>query len=189
MTREDAVATVSACVATDTAVVACNGHISRVLHAVDDRPGNFYMIGSMGIAPSIALGICLARPGKHVAVFDGDGNVLMGLGNLASVGARPRARLTHFCFDNGSHASTGGQPTISDRVDLAAVASAAGYRWARTANGHEDLAELAREALAHDGPAFLLVKVEPGGLPAATARVALSPQEMTARMKRALEPG
>ena len=70
---------------------------------------------------------------------------------------------------------------------LAAVASAAGYRWARTTDSLDDLEPLARDALAQDGPAFLLIKVDPGGLPEGTARVDLSPAEMTARMKRALE--
>src|SRR6185503_1828700 len=76
-------------------------------------------------------GIAMARPERRVLVFDGDGNVLMNLGTLATIAVAAPANLLHVCFDNGVHASTGGQPTISDRVHLEAVARAAGYRWPR----------------------------------------------------------
>ena len=79
------------------AVVCANGFLSRWAHAALDRPGQFYMIGSMGLAPSIALGIALAQSGRGVAVIDGDGNVLMNLGTLARIAAsrrRLRARRT-----------------------------------------------------------------------------------------------
>jgi sulfopyruvate decarboxylase subunit beta len=189
--REDAIAAVSRAVgeaAGDAVVIACNGHVSRALYAAGDRPTHFYMIGSMGVAPSIALGIVLAQPERRVAVFDGDGNVLMGLGSLAQVGVRGPRGFTHFCFDNNRHASTGGQRTISDRVDLAAVAASAGYGWTRRTSRLEDVASLAGEALAHEGPSFLLMEVEPGGLPPGTVRVDLTPPQMTARLRRVLLP-
>jgi len=195
--REDAIAAVSRAIGEanaapggatrdDVVVIACNGHISRTLYASGDRPTHFYMIGSMGVAPSIALGIVLAQPDRRVAVFDGDGNVLMGLGSLAQVGVRQPRGFTHFCFDNNRHASTGGQRTISDRVDLAAVAASAGYGWTRRTDRLEDVTRLAGEALEHEGPSFLLMEVEPGGLPAGTARVDLTPPQMTARLRSVL---
>jgi thiamine pyrophosphate-dependent acetolactate synthase large subunit-like protein len=170
----------------DAVLVACNGHTSRQLYALQDRPSHFYMIGSMGLASSIALGIVLARPERRVVVFDGDGNVLMNLGSLASVGARRPAHFVHVCFDNAQHASTGGQRTIADRVALEKVAAAAGYVWARRAESVEQAHALMREALAQEGPAFLLVKVEPGGLPGGTPRVDLTPEDMTARLRNVL---
>jgi thiamine pyrophosphate-dependent acetolactate synthase large subunit-like protein len=187
--REEAIAIVNrevGHVADDAIIVACNGHVSRALYASGDRPTHFYMIGSMGLAPSIALGIALARPDRRVAVFDGDGNVLMGLGSLAQIGVRQPAAFTHFCFDNGRHASTGGQRTISNRADLAAIAESAGYVWTRRTRDAGEVAGLAREALVQSGPSFLLVEVEPGGLPPGTARVDLTPVEMTARLREAL---
>ncbi|HQV46083.1 MAG TPA: thiamine pyrophosphate-dependent enzyme, partial [Nitrospira sp.] len=72
---------------TDQPVIICNGFPSREAHKLADRPTHFYMIGSMGNAPAIALGVALSKPGKQVIVFDGDGNVLMGMGTLATVGA------------------------------------------------------------------------------------------------------
>ena len=68
-------------------VIICNGFPSREAHKIADRPTHFYMIGSMGNAPAIALGVALAKPNKQVITFDGDGNVLMGMGTLATVGA------------------------------------------------------------------------------------------------------
>ena len=68
-------------------VIICNGFPSREAHKIADRPTHFYMIGSMGNAPAIALGVALAKPNKQVVTFDGDGNVLMGMGTLATVGA------------------------------------------------------------------------------------------------------
>ena len=75
---------------TDELLIVCNGFPSREAYTLRDRPENFYMIGSMGVAPSIALGVALARPDRTVVVFDGDGNVLMGMGTLATIGALRR---------------------------------------------------------------------------------------------------
>ncbi len=186
MTREEAIREVAGVVPQDTVIVAANGHISRVLYSVKDRPQNFYMIGSMGLAPSIALGVCLAQPKRRAAVFDGDGNVLMGMGSLAQIAVRRPARFAHFCFDNSRHASTGGQRTISDRVDLSAIARAAGYTWAKRTDKLEEVSSLAQEAFSQEGPAFLLIKVAPGGLPKGTARVELTPEQMTDRLREAL---
>src|SRR5262249_58983528 len=101
----------------------------RAAFGAGDSERSFYMIGSMGLASSIGLGIALARPDLRVVVLDGDGNVLMNLGTLATIAAAAPPNLLHVCFDNSMHASTGGQATISDRVALDAMARAAGYRW------------------------------------------------------------
>src|SRR5437899_610803 len=76
-------------------VVVCNGFPSREAYALRDRPENFYMIGSMGAAASIGLGVALSQPTRKVVVLDGDGNVLMAMGTLGTIGAlRPR-NLVH----------------------------------------------------------------------------------------------
>ena len=67
-------------------IVSANGYISRDLFETCEKPSNFYMIGSMGLASSIALGVALKKPKKRVFVFDGDGNILMNLGSLATIG-------------------------------------------------------------------------------------------------------
>ncbi|MGH8006274.1 MAG: thiamine pyrophosphate-dependent enzyme, partial [Candidatus Binatia bacterium] len=112
----------------DELVVHANGFISRESFNLDDRPGNFYMIGSMGLASSIALGVALNRPDRRVVVFDGDGNVLMNLGAVALIGACQPRNLVHIVFDNEVYGSTGNQRTISAQVALEEIARSAGYR-------------------------------------------------------------
>lgn len=189
LSREQAIAIAAAAVPAEAVVVAANGHVSRALHAVADRPANFYMIGSMGLAPSIALGIALARPERLVVVFDGDGNVLMGAGSLATVAAKRPRRFVHLCFDNERHASTGGQRTSSAVVPLERLAEAAGYAFAARATDEGGFRAALARAFATDGPAFVLVKVKPGGLPPGTARVEITPEEMTDRLRRVLAGG
>jgi len=113
---------------TDELVVVCNGFLSREVFALRDRPENFYMIGSMGQAPAIGLGLALAQPRRKVVVLDGDGNVLMALGTLATVGALAPKNFVHIVFDNEVYGSTGNQPTLSRTVRLEQMAKAAGYR-------------------------------------------------------------
>ena len=82
----------------DCPAVSANGFISRDLHEVRDRESNFYMIGSMGLASSIAAGVAIRNPERRVFVLDGDGNLLMNLGSLATIGSR-RLNLVHVVFD------------------------------------------------------------------------------------------
>ena len=170
----------------DEVCVCSNGFMSRAAYGARDSDLCFYMIGSMGLASSIGLGIALARPERRVVVFDGDGNVLMNLGTLATIAAAAPANLLHVCFDNGVHASTGGQPTISDRVALDAMARAAGYRWTGRAESAEALRALAGRFLAERGPAFLLVRTVLGPPGPPGPRIPYGPVEMTTRLRRAL---
>jgi thiamine pyrophosphate-dependent acetolactate synthase large subunit-like protein len=166
--------------------IHANGFLSRAACAARDTDTCFYMIGSMGLASSIGLGIALAQPSRRVLVFDGDGNVLMNAGALARIAAAAPRNFLHLCFDNGAHASTGGQRTISDRVKLESLAGAAGYRSASRVETPDALAAEIPKFLASVGPAFLLVKVEVGAKGAPGPRVPHTPEEMTARMRRAL---
>lgn len=165
--------------------IHCNGFISRAAFGTRDDDACFYMLGSMGLASSIGLGVALARPERRVVVLDGDGNVLMNLGTLATIAARAPRNLVHLCFDNGMHASTGGQPTISGRVRLEEVARAAGYRWAGRVETPEALAAASPAVLAGEGPAFLLVRIEPGPAGPPGPRIPHTPEAMTARLRRA----
>src|SRR2546426_6503216 len=131
MTLTDALAILAPLVPEGIACIHANGYIGRAGCAARDRDECFYMIGSMGLGASIGLGIALAQPRRRVLVLDGDGNVLMNLGTLATIAAKQPANLLHVCFDNRAHASTGAQPTISDRVRLDEIARAAGERFAR----------------------------------------------------------
>lgn len=108
-------------------LVVCNiGIPSQELHAIDDQPTNFYMLGTMGLASSIGLGVALAQP-KTVISIDGDGSVLTNLGTLPTIGNNMPKNYILMIIDNGSYGSTGDQPTYTGRkTDLAGMARAAG---------------------------------------------------------------
>jgi thiamine pyrophosphate-dependent acetolactate synthase large subunit-like protein len=169
----------------DELVVTCNGMIGREAFTAKDREANFYMIGSMGLALSIGLGVALVRKDKRVLVLDGDGNVLMGAGVLASAAAANATNLLHVVLDNEAHGSTGDQATISSKVHLEALAKASGYRWAERVPAESLAAEMPR-FLAREGPAMLLVKVEKGNQHG-IARVVHEPPEIAARFARACQ--
>jgi len=182
MNKLEAVKTIVAALRPEDLVVCCNGMIGRELYTVGERPGNFYMIGSMGLGLSIALGLSLARPSRRVVCLDGDGNVLMGMNALASVGHERPANLYHVVLDNQSHASTGGQRTISREVALEKVAAAVGYRVTYRAETPDVLAPSLRAALGQAGPIMVLGVVE-GGTIKGIGRVKETPAELTARFR------
>ena len=170
---------------TDQPVIICNGFPSREAFKLADRPTHFYMIGSMGVASAIGLGVALSKPAKKVVVLDGDGNVLMGMGTLATVGALKPKNFLHVVLDNEVYGSTGNQPTFSRVVRLEQVAKAAGYVHVERVREREDLVYELKEMLAKDGPSMLLVKVTEQAED--VDRVALEPPEITRRFKKAIE--
>ena len=143
----------------DEPVIHANGYICRESFSVADRPQSFYMIGSMGLASAIALGLALARPERRTVVFDGDGNLLMNLGILAMIGGRQTPNLLHLVFDNEVYGSTGNQASPSREVRLDRVAAGAGYRTAVAVAGPGELEAALRGVRATDGPHFVLIKV------------------------------
>ncbi len=108
-------------------LVVCNiGIPSQELHAIDDQPTNFYMLGTMGLASSIGLGLALAQP-KTVISIDGDGSILTNLGTLPTIANNVADNYILLIVDNGSYGSTGDQPTYAGKkTSLAAVATACG---------------------------------------------------------------
>ena len=111
----------------NTVVIATTGFTGRELYATCDRANHLYMVGSMGCASSLGLGLALARPDLHVVVVDGDGAGLMRMGNLATLGSYGGGNLTHILLDNQAHDSTGAQATVAGNVSFAAIAKACGY--------------------------------------------------------------
>jgi len=105
-----------------TVVVASNGMVSRDLFWACDRDLNFYMMGSMGCALAIGIGIAHARPDLKVKVISGDGSALMGLNTFALHNKMRLYNLSHYILDNNAHSTTGGQPTCSDAVDFSRLA-------------------------------------------------------------------
>jgi phosphonopyruvate decarboxylase len=162
-------------------IIHANGYICRESFAVGDRPQNFYMIGSMGLASPIGLGLSLARSQSPTVVFDGDGNLLMSLGILAMVGGlRPR-HLVHVVFDNEVYGSTGNQASPSRGVRLERVAAAAGYRSAVAVTDAADVERALQRAIMTDGPHFVLAKVTPEE--ADVPRIPFSPTEIRDRFR------
>lgn len=170
----------------DERLVLTNGYVSREGFTARDRDGNFYMLGSMGLCPSIALGVALARPGAKVVALDGDGALLTNLGALAFAAAAGAKNFYHVVFDNGVYASTGNQRTVSERISLSALAAAAGYRCLRDAADVAEVAPRYHELLSAPGPAFLLLRVEPHEPGRKFGRVTLTPTELRDRFKRSL---
>jgi phosphonopyruvate decarboxylase/sulfopyruvate decarboxylase subunit beta len=162
-------------------IVHANGYVCRESFAVGDRPQNFYMIGSMGLASAIGLGLALTVPRRTSVVFDGDGNLLMNFGILAMVGGlRPR-NLVHVVFDNEVYGSTGNQASPSRGVRLDRVAAAAGYRSAVAVTTAADVEHAVEAAIHSDGPNFVLAKVtaEEADVP----RIPYSPAEIRDRFR------
>ena len=162
-------------------VVCTTGKTSRELFALGDSPRHLYMVGSMGCAASLGLGLALHRPDQRVVVIDGDGALLMRMNNLALVGQHRPSNLTHIVLDNGVHDSTGGQPSLSTGVDLVSVAAGCGYRTATEVQPPDRLALPTDRALSTPGPHFMRVHIRPGS-PAGLGRPTISPAQVAARL-------
>lgn len=166
-------------------VVHANGYICRESFAVKDRIENFYMIGSMGMASAIGLGVALAAPSRPTVIWDGDGNLLMSLGILPMIGGGPvmgrdrPANLTHVVFDNALYGSTGSQASPSRTVGLHHIARAAGYARATAVAGADELRAAVATAVAGGGPSFILARVTGEEQPA--PRIPYSPEEIRDR--------
>ncbi|HSY51645.1 MAG TPA: thiamine pyrophosphate-dependent enzyme [Thermoanaerobaculia bacterium] len=184
MRRSQAIAAVLARLR-DEMVVTANGWISREACAAADREANFYMLGSMGLAAPIALGLALTQPARRAVVFDGDGNLLMTLGTLAMIGDLHPPNFLHIVFDNEVYGSTGGQRSASANVALDALALAAGYVDVRRAVTAEELDVAIAAQLAGSGPAFLLVKVD-AEVNGTAPRVPHEPAAIAERMRKAV---
>ena len=142
----------------DEELVICNiGFPSRELYEIEDRQRNFYMIGSMGLASSIGLGLALSKPNEDVVVIDGDGSLLMNMGSLVTVFANNPSNLTWIVIDNGAYGSTGNQDTYAQKIDLVDVAKGVGFK-----NSHYfDNIDL-RKIIKSDDASFIVYKTEPG---------------------------
>jgi thiamine pyrophosphate-dependent acetolactate synthase large subunit-like protein len=127
---------------------------------VHDHPNTFYLWGAMGGAAMIGLGLALAQPSRRVLVITGDGEMLMGLGSLATIGVRKPANLSIVVIDNELYAETGMQPThTANGVDMAGVARAAAFEAAETVETEGDLARALDLVYGSRGPVLVDVKV------------------------------
>ena len=137
-------------------VVGGIGNTNFDLWAAGQRPQNFYMLGSMGLAFPIALGVALAQPKRRVIAMEGDGSLLMQLGCLSTIAMLAPKNLSLIVMDNGIYQITGGQPTpAAAPTDLVAVAQGCGLANSAWAADEEDFERLAEASLSATAPTLI----------------------------------
>ena len=164
----------------DARIVSANGFISRDLFSISDTRQTFYMIGSMGLASSIGLGIALKDLEKKVFVFDGDGNILMNLGSLTTIGSLKPKNLVHMVFDNSVHESTGSQPTNTNFVSIEKIAKASNYIHTFTVRTEDNFEKILRKIKKLNGPIMIVVKIQQSN-DKKSARINYEPVEIKER--------
>jgi len=169
----------------DALVVTGLGSTTYDSFAAGDSPLTFYLWGAMGGAAMVGLGLALAQPKRRVAVLTGDGEMLMGLGSLATIGVRRPSNLAVVVIDNGLYAETGMQQThTAHGADLAAVALACGFASAETVRTQAELDAFGRALYRAPGPVFAAIKVSP-----APTKIELPPRDgpyLRSRFREAL---
>jgi thiamine pyrophosphate-dependent acetolactate synthase large subunit-like protein len=148
------------------AVIGGIGNTNFDLWAAGQRPENFYMLGSMGLAIPIGLGVALAQPARRSFVLEGDGSLLMQLGCLGTVAAVAAKNLAIIVFDNAMYQITGRQKSLTaSTVDLVAVAKGAGLAQSEWAKDEAHFEKLVERALKGDGPWLIGARID-GSKPA-----------------------
>jgi phosphonopyruvate decarboxylase len=192
--REEALSALMDALGDSTVNVSTTGMLSRELFELRERTGadgsrDFLTVGGMGHASSIALGVAKAEPEREVWCLDGDGALLMHLGTLPVIADHAPANFFHMVFNNGVHDSVGGQPTSVTVMDVAATATATGYRWAASTSDPDELPELVDRMRQAGGPCLLEVRVLPGNRPGIGRPTRTPAQSKEAFMQAVREPG
>ncbi len=147
-------------------LVVCNiGLPSQELYKINDRPNYFYMLGSMGLASSIGLGLSLSI-NKDVISIDGDGSVLMNMNTLATIGNRAPPNYTLLILDNGSYGSTGDQKTFTnENTSLKKVAIGAGCQNVIECLAEETNENLKKALIDNNNSYVIISKIKSGNVP------------------------
>ena len=164
---------------TDTVLIASTGFAGRELYAIEDRPNHLYMVGSMGCASSLGLGLSMVRPDRKVVVVDGDGAALMRMGNFATAGAYAGNNFYHLLLNNQVHESTGGQATVSSVIDFPAIARACGYQSVHSSGSIDDL----NGFLEGNSPSFMHILTDTG-VPDGLPRPEIKPVDVARRLMK-----
>ncbi len=145
----------------DEAVIGGIGNSNFDLWNAGPRAQNFYMLGSMGLAVPIALGVALAQPERRVFALEGDGSLLMQLGVLATIANLKPGNLTVVVWDNAMYQITGSQPTASAGLaDFVSIARGAGLEKSAWAGDEQEFEKLVDQALVEAGPWFIAAKID-----------------------------
>jgi thiamine pyrophosphate-dependent acetolactate synthase large subunit-like protein len=184
MNRFDITSRMVAKLHNDEAVIGGIGYTNFDLWAAGQRPQNFYMLGSMGLAAPIALGVAIAQPQRRVIALEGDGSILMQLGSLTTIASRAQKNLTIVIMDNGAYQITGGQTTATGvSTDLVAMSRAAGITQSLWAADESHFEELIERAISEDGPWLIGCRIDNGGPKETTER---DPAQIRHRFMRGL---
>jgi thiamine pyrophosphate-dependent acetolactate synthase large subunit-like protein len=161
MNRFDLTTRLVARLTNEEAVIGGIGNANFDLWNAGRRPQNFYMLGSMGLAAPIALGVALAQKQRRVYALEGDGSLLMQLGALATIANLAPRNLTIVLWDNGMYQITGSQPTATaGAADLVGMALAAGIAKSAWASDEADFERLIARTLSEDGPWFIGARID-----------------------------
>ncbi len=181
--REEALRAIQRGTSKHDIVIATTGFTGRELYACEDRHNQLYVVGSMGCASSLGLGLAWARPDRRVVVIDGDGAMLMRLGALATLAYEQPENLVHILLDNEAHESTGGQSTVSHSMDLPAVARGCGYTRVATVATAADL----QTHIEDRSPGLRLVAMKTRhGVPDDLPRPKVTPLQVAERLRTLL---
>jgi len=167
LTREEAVELIAEKANSDAVFISTTGKASRELFEIRERQEkshktDFYTVGSMGCASSIAFGVGLGNREKDIYIIDGDAAALMQMGTFATVGHYGNNRIKHILIDNNVNDSTGGQPTLSSTVDFEKIASACGYKYTNTVETKEELLASLKDVDSKNELSLLIVKCAKG---------------------------
>ncbi len=161
MNRFDVTSRLIAKLKNEEAVVGGIGNTNFDLWAAGHRPQNFYMLGSMGLAFPIALGVALAQPDRRVLALEGDGSLLMQLGALATIATLKPKNLTMIVMDNGVYQITGAQPTPAAGVaDLVAIAIGSGLSNSAWAADEDDFERLVDDSMTASEPSLIALRID-----------------------------
>jgi thiamine pyrophosphate-dependent acetolactate synthase large subunit-like protein len=150
----------------DLLVVCGLGSATYDVAAAGDHPLNFYLWGAMGGTAMSGFGLALARPERRVVVITGDGDMLMGLGSLATIGVKQPKNFAIVVLDNTHYGETGMQPSHTDAgIDLVAVALACRFKQARAIALNDQIAEVRKALHAGQGPILFNASINPEVVP------------------------
>jgi thiamine pyrophosphate-dependent acetolactate synthase large subunit-like protein len=150
----------------DLLVVPGLGSATYDVAAAGDHPLNFYLWGAMGGTAMIGLGLALARPDRRVAVITGDGDMLMGLGSLATIGVKQPKNLVTVVLDNAHYGETGMQPSATaEGIDLVAMALACRFRAARAVSRGDEAASVRTLLHSGEGPVLINARIDAADTP------------------------
>jgi len=167
LTREEAIKNIVNLIDNDDIIISTTGKTSRELFEYrkkigDNNDKDFLTVGGMGHANQIALGIALAKPEKNIYCFDGDGAILMHCGSMGIIGNQQPHNFKHIIFNNGSHDSVGGQPTIALNIEIDKIALGFKYNKVFKVSTLKELNQMFEEFKQADGPCLLEIMVNKG---------------------------